>query len=606
MSSQDEIARGDALRDAGDVPGAFAAWAVAAAANPDSTRVWKLEKRFRALPPTAPGEDRGVPVRVALLGDATMDYTRAFAEVVWRAHGFDPAFYNAPFGQYAQEILSADSGLHAFAPHLTLLVVHGETLALEDPADEGVPGAFTEFVGLCRRLASEGEGIVLVHDFLVPEDAEEGMAKRVVSMNDALGAAAEEERALFVFPMDAFAKRVGKARLRDPRLWERGRIPVAEEHHAALVREYLRTVKPLTGRNRKCLVLDLDNTLWGGIVGERGARGVDLGPGAAGAPFAAFQRAVLRLFERGVILAVSSRNNEADAMEVLERHEHQLLRPDHFAAMRIDWRDKVEHLRELASEIGIGLDSLVFLDDNPVERGNVRHRLPEVLVPELPRDPSEYARFLGALTDFDTLSLTDEDRARGRMVAADKKRRKARSKTADLEEYLMTLRTEVTLHRVRDGEIDRVHQLMQKTNQFNTTTLRWSLAEVESFREDPHGALHTASVTDRFGDSGLCGVCLSRSVEEKAVEITGLLLSCRVLGRGVEDAVLWCILREWKENGARIARGLFTPTDRNEPCREFFVRNGFVSAGRGEAGECFQHKMETLPEGPAWVRVIRD
>jgi FkbH-like protein len=203
----------------------------------------------------------------------------------------------------------------------------------------------------------------------------------------------------------------------------------------------------------------------------------------------------------------------------------------------------------------------------------VRARLPEVLVPELPADPVFYASFLESSTDFDTLRLTDEDRARGAMYAAEKQRRDVQQSVGDLESYLRTLATVVEVHRVRPGELARAHQLMQKTNQFNTTTLRWTMPELTAFLESEDRRVHTAHVSDRFGDSGLVGLCLSTR-QGSAVEIVGFLLSCRVLGRGVEDAFLRAVLAQWRADGVREASGRVSFTAKNVPVRELFAKNG--------------------------------
>jgi FkbH-like protein len=613
------LERGDRLRDTGDAAGAAAAWREAAARVRGPKDVWKVHRRFREMDP-AEREGTGVPVRIALIGDSTQDFAAAHLEVALRREGLDPAVYVGPFGQYAREILDDASGLHAFGPDLVIVDVRGETLfpplygAGGGDAAPDADAVLEEYAVQVRALAGRG-AFVLVHDFVVPEPAPDGIharwspdgcVRRVQRLNERLAEELDGIENVAVFDMDAFASRIGKERVRNRKLWHLGKVAVDEPFLGALADEYLRTVKPLAGLNRKVLVLDLDGTLWGGVLGELGPDGIGLATDGPGAPYLEFQREILRLFERGVILAVCSKNNDGDVMPVLRDHPAMALRPEHFAALRIDWNDKVENLRRVAEEINVGVDSLVFLDDNPVERENVRMRLPEVLVPELPDDPVEYAPFLARLPDFDTLRLTSEDRQRGRMYAAEKRRRAERAEAPDLGAYLATLDTVVRVHEARPGEIARVQQLMGKTNQFNTTTLRWDAARIASFRSEEGGRVHVAEVRDRFGDSGLCGVCLSRESGE-SVEVVDLLLSCRVLGRGVEDAFLRTVLREWADGGARAAEGGVVFTPKNPPVRSLFEGNGFRKTEEDEAGTRWQAELGAVSlDPPEWIRVETD
>ena len=558
-------------------------------------------------------------MRVALVGDSTLDYVRVHLEVALWRDGFRPELHVAPFGQYAQEILNARSGLHAFEPELVILDVRGETLfpslygAVGAAPDAPPPAeAMVMYRSQIRHLAEAVSGLVLVHDFVVPAHPgdgraarwhEEGVVRTVEKQNAQLAEIAREHDNVLIFDMDRFASRIGKDRIRNRKLWHLGKVAVDEPFLPELANEYLRVLKPMKGRNRKCLVLDLDDTLWGGILGEAGPDGIQIAPDGPGAPYAEFQREVLNLFERGVILAVASKNNEADVLPVLRDHPFMLLRPEHFASLKIDWTDKVENLVKIAEEINIGVDSLVFLDDNPVERNNVRMRLPEVLVPELPGDPVEYAPFLAAMSDFDTLTVTTEDRSRGRMYAAEKQRRDSRQASVDLESYLKSLEIVAEIHPVRPGELPRVHQLMQKTNQFNTTTLRWGVAEIERFLEEEGGRIHIVRVRDRFGDSGLCGLCVSRTAGGE-MDIVDLLLSCRVLGRGVEDALLRHVVQEGRERGVSKVRGRIEFTPRNVPVREVFGGNGFREVASSSAGTSWEAEIAGSGwDAPAWIRV---
>ena len=306
----------------------------------------------------------------------------------------------------------------------------------------------------------------------------------------------------------------------------------------ALTTEWLRHLVPLSGRVAKALVVDLDDTLWGGIVGEVGPEGVDLDPeSVSGAGYLGLQRSLVDLEARGVLLAVCSKNNHDDALAVLARHPSMLVRPDDFAAMRINWSPKVENLRSIADELNIGLDAVAFLDDNPAECDQVRRLLPEVTVIELHSPPTATANPIAGHPAFERLGLSAEDRRRTELYAEQRSREELRTTTTSLDDYLRALGTTVEIAAMGPDDIERVSQLTQKTNQCNVTTRRYTVAEVERMADRPGREVLVVRAADRFGDHGVIGVGITDHSGEVA-EIDTLLLSCRVIGRGVETAML--------------------------------------------------------------------
>jgi FkbH-like protein len=353
-----------------------------------------------------------------------------------------------------------------------------------------------------------------------------------------------------------------------------------------LAREYLRYIVPSKGLNRKCIMLDLDNTLWGGIVGEDGLGGIHIGPDAPGNAFALFQQALLTLWKRGILLAVCSKNVEAEALAVFDEHPDMVLRREHLAAHRINWQDKVENVRELAQELNIGLESLVFLDDNPVERARMRAALPEVLTPELPTDPSHYRSMLLDLPVFETLALTNEDRNRNRMYAEQQARRAhaARYAGADaLGQYLADLGIVVGIAPASSLTLPRLAQLTRKTNQFNATTRRYGEADLAEMVARGH-RVYAVRAGDRFGDYGVVGAAIVAPASSACWELDTLLLSCRAMGRGVESAMLAAVAGEARRHGAAWLEGWIVPTERNEPVRSCYRDHGFALAREDEDG----------------------
>jgi FkbH-like protein len=363
----------------------------------------------------------------------------------------------------------------------------------------------------------------------------------------------------------------------------------------------MRFVLPLMGRTCKALAIDLDNTLWGGVIGEDGMTGIKLSAEYPGAAFLNLQRAILDLYQRGVILAACSKNNLADAMEAIETHPHMLLRPHHFAALRINWQDKAQNLREIASELNIGIDAIAFLDDNPVERNRVRGEVPEVQVLELPADPMNYAQALREWPVFERLTLSAEDRERGRMYAENRQRAEMEQSAGSLEDFYRGLQMEAIMGQVTPDTLARTAQLTQKTNQFNLTTRRYSEQEIEAMRHDPAYQVVTLKVRDRFGDNGLVGVAITRT-EGETCEIDTFLLSCRVIGRTIETAILSHLAEQARQQGATLLQGWFLPTKKNAPARDFYAQHDFQPVQEREDGTLWQRDIANTPVlCPPWV-----
>ncbi len=317
---------------------------------------------------------------------------------------------------------------------------------------------------------------------------------------------------------------------------------------------------------KKCIVLDLDNTLWGGIVGEEGFENIALSLAQPGASFIAFQQALRDLYDRGIILAINSANNPEDALLVIRTHPNMILKEQHFAAARINWQDKVQNMRELADELNIGLDSMVFLDDSPLNREAMRTFLPEVETPELPLDPAQYTKFLHSLPYFTAGATTDEDKMRGNLYVTERLRKEAEKQSHSREEFLKNLGMEMEVFEDDPSSLARLAQLTEKTNQFNTKKQPLTEGEIEVRMQDSGYAVFHARALDRFGDHGIIAFALVRKAEE-CWQVESLLMSCRVFGRGIEDAFLAAIASRAGEEGARDLRIIFEPSEKNEPAR---------------------------------------
>jgi FkbH-like protein len=363
----------------------------------------------------------------------------------------------------------------------------------------------------------------------------------------------------------------------------------------------------LKSRTKKCIVLDLDNTLWGGIIGEDGIEGIKLGNTAPGIEYLDFQRSLLGLYNRGIILAICSKNNYDDAIKVFQEHPFQILKEEHFAAMRINWQNKATNIAELAKEINIGLDSIVFFDDNPVERSIVSQAHPEVLVVDMPKNPRLYRETLENLEVFDVLSLTKEDMARGEMYAGKRKRAELETSMESIEDFLRTLEMKVRIKPVDDFDTPRVVQLIGKTNQFNLTTRRYTDAEVQKFREGDSSIVYSMAVTDKFGDEGVVGVVIVKQKNEDWW-IDTFLMSCRVIGRSVETAMLAKIVKDARAQGASRIIGEYIPTKKNPPAAKVYEDHGFgMSTETDEGGTRWTLNLETdTVDVPEWIELSEE
>ena len=369
-------------------------------------------------------------------------------------------------------------------------------------------------------------------------------------------------------------EQVGRSLLYSNKRWYLGGLRFSTAGEKLIARELERILDAQLVARKKCLLLDLDNTLWGGVIGEDGVEGIQLSETGEGARYRDFQLRIRELGKMGVILGIVSKNNEADAFEVFERHEHMVLRKDDFAAMKINWSAKAQNIAEIAQDLDIGMDSIVFIDDNPVEREAIRTALPEVTVPEFPADTCELASFLERVYKecFFTLESTEEDRKRTEAYLANAKRAAERTAAPSIEEFLAGLRTKIFLTRARDEDLPRAAQLTQKTNQFNLTTRRYTEQELRALQTTPGADVFIASVADKYGDNGKVFVSIVRREAPDTAELDTFLMSCRVVGRFIEDQILDQLVKELRADGLSRLRVQFIPTRKNAPARAFVER----------------------------------
>lgn len=562
-----------------------------------------------------------IPLRLAILRSFTVEPVITLLRAAAFLSEIDLQVHIGDFNAYAQEILDSNSRPYQFSPDVVILAAQSCDVAPDlwnefaDLSSGAVAEAVERVTGSYRQWArafrERSKASLIIHTLEQPLFTAQGVldtqsppqqSAAFEQINRELRTLNADILGLFLLDYDALVARHGRTGWHDQRKWLTARMPIAAGHLIHLAQEWLRFLVPLSGRTAKALVVDLDNTLWGGVIGEDGMTGIKLNAEYPGAGYQAVQRAMLDLSKRGILLAICSKNNPEDAMEALEHHPGMVLRPQHFSAMRINWNDKAQNLREIAAELNIGIDSIVFLDDSPVERANIRASVPEITIIELPPDPLQYA---GALRDcplFERLAISREDQERTNIYAAQRERFEAQKTFTSKEDFFRFLEQEAEVAPVTQATLSRVSQLTQKTNQFNLTTRRYTEAEIDSLAANPEVQVNSIHVRDRYGDHGIVGVAITRD-QGQDCEIDTFLLSCRVIGRTVEAALLARIAEQARARGRRRLLGLFFSTRKNAPARDFYSDQGFqLESQNGEGSLWSLDLTEHCVPHPRWIK----
>jgi FkbH-like protein len=406
-----------------------------------------------------------------------------------------------------------------------------------------------------------------------------GVANTLMRMNLRLAESFDESSNVYLLDTQRWVAVAGKNAF-NPKLWYMGKVAFGSDVFKEGVRDVKSALRGIGGGSKKLIVLDLDDTLWGGVVGDVGWEGIRLGGhDHIGEAYVDFQRALKSLTRRGILLGIVSKNEEAVAFEAITSHPEMVLRPEDFAGWRINWQDKAQNIVDLVSELNLGLQSVVFIDDNPVERARVREALSEVFVPEWPEDRMLYRSTLLGLRVFDAPSISEEDTERTRMYALERQRNSLKKAVGSLDEWLMTLNTRIQVEELNQANLQRAAQLLNKTNQMNLTTRRMTESEMADWARQDNHKLWTFRVSDNFGDSGLTGI-ISLEVEDKVGRIVDFVLSCRVMGRKVEETMLYTVIKGAKSRNLDRIYARYIPTPRNKPCLDFWESSGFFSDGK--------------------------
>jgi len=565
----------------------------------DLNQLTKLAKAIGNSRGNGKSLDPLTPFRLAVLSNSTMDLIVPALVASAARHGIALQVIQPAYDQVAQEALTPDSKVNNSKPDAVLFALDYRALPLKLSLGDGetssatVQGVIDYLQSLRNGIKTNCNAVCIFQTFAPPIRVLFGSLDRALpgtlrSLIDSVN----HELAEFVLgsgdvllDVAALAETVGLADWHDPQLWNMAKFPFSDQLIPLYADHVARTVAAIRGKSRKVLILDLDNTIWGGVIGDDGLDGIKVAQGdARGEAHLAVQRLALELRQRGIVLSVCSKNTDEVAREPFEKHPEMLLKLDHIAVFQANWNDKATNIQAISEELSLGLDAMVFLDDNPVERGLVRKLLPQVAVPELPEEPAYYARTLAAAGYFEAVAFASEDLKRAGFYQDNAKRASLQKQVGGVDAYLASLDMTITFQPFDATGRARIAQLINKSNQYNLTTRRYTDPEVTAAEIDPAVFTLQVRLADIFGDNGMISVVICRPAEAGAWEIDTWLMSCRVLGRKVEQMVLREILRHARAAGIQKLNGVYKPTDRNKLVIDHYSKLGFSKVTEEDSG----------------------
>lgn len=529
-------------------------------------------------------------IKIAILGGSTTSDVRSMLELFLLAQGIRASFYESDYAAYYDEVMFEKSQLWAFKPDVVL--VHTtwrnvtrfpELLAGDSQADELVRDEMTRFETFWQKINQGLGALIIQNNFDTPalaplgnlEVSPSGRLRFLCKLNEAFAAYASTNTRFLINDIAYLCAQVGLQQWSDSSYWYNYHMAVTPVAAVAIGNSVAALIKSAYGRSKKCLVLDLDNTLWGGVIGDAGVEHICLGAdNALGEAFCDFQKYVKALGRRGILLAVCSKNELDNAKKGL-LHPDSVLRAEDFAAIKANWEPKPDNIRAIAEELQIGLDSIVFVDDNPAERAIVAAQLPMVSVPDVGSDVIEFARILEAERYFESTSLSKDDVSRADFYRENAQRHTAQAQFASYGDFLKSLEMTADITPFLPLYLQRITQLVNKTNQFNLTTRRYTIAEIESIAANPNYIPLCGRLTDRFGDNGLVSVVIG-SQQGDTLHVESWLMSCRVLGRDMELAMFDALVEACRERRIRTILGAYIPTAKNGLVRDHYKTLGFA------------------------------
>jgi FkbH-like protein len=538
------------------------------------------------------------PFKLGLISTANTDFISPVLVATALRHGIVLQCARAPFGQFAQQALSKDSEVKRAQPDAVLIAADYRGLPFRPTpgdaaaAERTVAEVLDQLAAIRDGIKRDSKAVCLVQTIARPAESYFGnldltmpgtLRHLIDAVNRGIGSRIVGTADLLL-DVAALAETVGLAEWHSPLEWNLAKVPFASAFLPLYADHVCRLIAALRGKSRRCLVLDLDNTLWSGVIGDDGLEGIVIGQGdPTGEAHLTVQQTALSLRDRGIVLAVSSKNQDEIARLPFRSHPEMVLREEHIAVFQANWNDKASNIKAIAEGLSLGLDALVFLDDNPTERGLIRRLLPQVAVPELPDDPSLYARTLMASGYFEAVAFSAEDKSRADFYRDNARRVALQKQAGDVEAYLASLQMVISFRPFDDVGRARITQLINKSNQFNLTTRRYTEAEVREIGRDPECYTLQVGLTDIYGNNGMISVVICRR-DRGDWHVDTWLMSCRVLGRRVEHAILRELAGEARRRGIIRIIGAYRPTARNKLVEDHYPKLGFSMMERCEDG----------------------
>ena len=548
-----------------------------------------------------------VPVRIAILGGSTTTEIKGMLEIFLLAQGMQPVFYESGYNRYFEDVLFENPELWNFKPNLVFIHTTWHNISefpalleTESEVEARIRREMARFESLWEKIHKDLGAVIIQNNFDLPGlrsmgnlEASEtfGSVNFVMRLNAEFASYARKHSHLLINDILYLSTQVGQAAWFRPSYWYNFHMALSPTASVALGQSVAGIVKAVYGKSKKCLVLDLDNTLWGGVIGDDGLQNLILGKDhPVGEAYLDFQRYVKNLCRRGVILAVCSKNDEENAKEGLS-HPDSVLKLEDFTVFKANWKTKPENIREIAAELNIGLDSIVFVDDNPAERAIVEDQLPEVAVPNIGSDVSVFAEILEQERYFEVDKIVPDDLNRSVFYSSNAERSACQSQFSNYGDFLASLQMRAEIGPFRPVYLERITQLINKTNQFNLTTRRYNGGEVEAIAQDPAFLTLYGRLSDRFGDNGLVSVLVGQVVDE-ALQIDLWLMSCRVLKREMEFAMFDTLVEQCQLRGIRKIVGVYVPSKKNSMVVGHYASLGFSAmSGTSEGGEWWSYDV---------------
>ena len=573
----------------------------------DVTILMKLANRLKKWKESEGVKDSAM--RIAILGSYSIQHFAGVLDVFLQGSGIETCIYEGEYDGINMDVLDEHSKLYQFKPEIVILMTHSpdihyfpELLSSEEQINDALQHQMAYYRNLWAHIGKMSDCQIMQTNFVVPMHRALGNMEAGYSFSQSnyirllnLELAKERPKYVTIIDVDYLASAVGKKRWFDYSAYFLTKSGFHVDFLGDVAFLFLSEILAIKGRTRKCLVLDLDNTLWGGVVGDDGYDKIQIDPhNAVGESYRYFQQYVKNLRDRGVILAVCSKNEEETAKQPFEKNPDMILKLSDFASFKANWNDKASNIREIAKELNIGIDSLVFVDDNPAERELVKQFLPDVLVVDLPEDPAEYADALEAAAPFEWVELTKEDLNRADSYQADRERAKLSESFVDYGDYLQSLQMEGTADIVGESQTERFVQLINKSNQFNLRTKRYTDAQIEEMQKDGNVRMIYVNLKDRFTNYGIISCIILRKTDDQCF-IDTWLMSCRVLKRGVEDFAFRKVIEEARNMGCERIVGEYIPTKKNGMVKDFYSDLGFRLLGEPIEKDVVESRLYEYP-----------